>query len=115
MEGVMAGQEDSKRGRFLRRVGMFFSVPWCCVSLVVASFTAGFGITIGFVFDSWFHRLIPFLIAIHGYNLFRYARQPHKTVRQTLTIAIMTVIFILCILFHLTDLHDVLFDGLNDH
>ena len=105
----MAEHDCSKHNSLLKRIGLIFCfIPWCCVSVLIITLCSAFGITVGFAFDNWFHKIIPALVLVHGYNLFKYLRNPHKTRKHNLIVILMTTIFAASILFHLTDLHDVL-------
>ncbi len=91
---------------------MALAVPWCCVLTLITSASALGGGMLGLMFDAWFHEvmivLIPLLALIHLYGIAQYFRHGHRTTAHTVLILMSTLIFVLSIGFHATDLHDEL-------
>ncbi len=87
-------------------IAVFLSIPWCCVvSLGIAFFTTT-GSLLGFFFDEMMHDVIPFLVTFHIYGIVRYARHKEKTRGRTMFLVITTLLFIVSVGFHFTELHD---------
>lgn len=87
-------------------ISVLLSIPWCCViSLGIAFFTTT-GSLLGFIFDDLMHKVIPFLVLFHIYGITSYARHKEKTRGRTLFLIFTTILFVVSIGFHFTDLHD---------
>ncbi len=82
------------------------SIPWCCVVTVgIATLTTTGSLT-GFFFDEVIHSVIPFLIIFHVYGIYRYLRHERKSRWQSVFLLFTTLLFLVSVGFHFTDLHD---------
>lgn len=95
---------------FFSRVLFILAIPWCCVLSVTLTLLATSGSMIGIVFDEAFHEWMPVVLAVlvptHIYGIYRYAKYSCKSRGRTLFLIFTTLLFILSIGFHFTDIHD---------
>lgn len=94
----------------LQKTLTFLSIPWCCVVSLVLTGIATSGSIVGVVFDEAFHEWMPLILTVlvpmHIFGIYRYLQHPKKTRGQTVFLLTTTILFVLSIGFHFTEIHD---------